>query len=42
MTTLVEQLSSESLEGGRFAIAFAIGAVLGTGIAAILVSLALS
>jgi hypothetical protein len=41
MTTLVEQLSSESLEGSRFALAFAVGAIVGTAIAAALVALAI-
>jgi hypothetical protein len=41
MTTLVEQFSSESMEGRRFAVAFVIGAVIGTLIAAALVALAI-
>jgi hypothetical protein len=39
MTTLVEQLSSDSIEGGRFVLAFAVGAIVGGGIAAALVAL---
>jgi hypothetical protein len=39
MTTLVEQLSSDSIEGARFALAFTVGAVVGTVIAAALVAI---
>jgi hypothetical protein len=39
MTTLVDQLSSESLEGGRFAFAFTVGACVGAAIAVALVAL---
>ena len=41
MTTLVEHLSSDSIEGGTFALAFAIGAIVGTAVAAALVVLTL-
>lgn len=39
MTTLVEHLSSESVEGGRFAFAFTVGAIVGAAVAAALVVL---
>jgi uncharacterized membrane protein YoaK (UPF0700 family) len=41
MTTLVEQLSSDSIQGGTFALAFAVGAIVGAALAAVLVSIAL-
>ena len=39
MTTLVEQFSSEQIEGGRFAVAFTVGAVVGAALAVALVAL---
>ncbi|MDX6615315.1 MAG: hypothetical protein QOD60_406 [Solirubrobacterales bacterium] len=39
MSTLVEQLSSDSIEGGRFALAFTVGAIVGSALAAALVAL---
>jgi len=41
MTTLVEHLSSDSIAGGTFALAFAIGAIVGAGVAAAVVVLTL-
>lgn len=40
MTTLVEHLASDSMESGTFALAFSIGAVVGTAIAVALVVVA--
>ncbi len=39
MTTLVERLASERIEGGSFVAAFTVGTILGTAIAMALVFL---